>query len=313
MNKLILASISAAMISGCTFYSSPDQEKTGEPTAAQTSASGAELRRAIRGDIDDYIANWRESVEDMPCEFSFIAAENLFLAVPELTQMKDVKTLSYDLESLDGKSTIKNEFARDRKFRRTETDASGKITAAYILNGDKAYVSADGILFKPETDAGIINGLRLDYDLNMDLPRHAKKVGVLSLAVYDFSKDMNSREIAQEPMEIMIDNQRAYRINVRMATRFYAADLTLYVTSNAAHRILRREVKSADGGQDKNAFSSVSSSSRFVKQGKFVFPGFTHESKNGKAVDYTVKNVQVNSDSVSAARFVPDAIDSQAK
>lgn len=277
------------------------------------------LKEAIRTDINQYIDGCSCSLEGLSCRVASVDVKTLFSSISMLKQMEKIKTLAYDLESLDGKTCVKYWFMRPGMAKKIVTDPSGKIHAAAILNNGKYYESKDGILYSPGNGNSTLEWL---YDLNMELAQRTGSVSVLTYDSYHFnaeSQDQRLREVVCEPLEMIVDNVRCCRFSLNTAiNKENRVNLVLFVNSAFNSDIVRMEF---NPDSDSAPFPpAVLSLSRFFYSGGFRQPGFVSialanpsgTEKTGKPgrIEYTIKNIRINQP-VAASEFEPDVLDSK--
>ncbi len=252
------------------------------------------LRDEIARDVDEKIQFVKENMFDpTESDYSSEFAKDFFNSTPAVAQQKEFRTLSYTMESLDGKMKVSYTFALGRRMKFVVTDSNNKVYYAQILNGDNAYASNDGITYKRITLAEHINELRLTYDMAMAFAKNAKEVTLAEI-------DMNG---TKEPMTVKIDDQRCWRFDVKLGDSDYEALVSVFVTADEKRHQVANRVVSLKGLA--KAPVMINCSRFFVKDG-VVFPGFiTTDSKD--APQMTIKNLVVNG-SVSDLEFEPDTL-----
>jgi len=236
MKQLVLALLSAAVIPVFTGCASSDSN---DPQAA--------LKQAVRKDIEQYSAKYDKSVESRPCQFSNIGAKEVFENIPFVNQQPEIPCITYKLEDQATKNVIQCTIAREYKMKQVFTTPDGsKVTGVVILNNKKAYTSPDGVKFKEISDPFTINALRFNYILDMDLERHIKNVAVETVDVYKQEPGKTKWTTVKEPVEIVIDDERCYRIDMDVANSDFQAKLVMYIRSDDRAPI-KMEIKPVKG------------------------------------------------------------------
>lgn len=279
----ILSAAALATLAGCA----TNQEETLFPFEDP-------LRDEIAKDVDERIQFYKQHMID-PTESNYSSefAKEFFTNTPAVSQQKRFRTLSYTMESLDGKKKVRYTFALGRRMKLVVTDNNNKVIYAQILNGDKAYNSTDGVLYKTITLPEHINHLRLIYDMAMAFARNAKDVTLTEIGMAG----------AKEPVTFKIDNQRCWKFDVNLGDDNYDALVSVFVTADEKRHQISNIIKPGKG-LEKNPFS-IACSRFFVKDG-VVFPGLiTTNSKDDDQM--TIKDLVVNG-SVSDLEFEPDTL-----
>ncbi len=262
-------------------------------------------RQEIIDDLNSYMEAYSESPEAENCNFSSESAKEIFEKIPALQQQKNIKYLSFDMESNDGKSVVRSMFAPNEKLKLRFQDEKGKVLLSLILNNKTVYLSSDGIQYK-KADAKLTAALRFLYDSTVKFPECTKKVEVQTFDAYKFGKKDEARKTVKEPLEIMIDGIRCYCFNVSFLSNTYSADLKLYVTADDMMNLVRVE-SMPKTGLEGTARNQTTINSRFFYQDGFVFPGLT-QVNNGKTVnEMTMKNISVNKE-FPESEFTPDIL-----
>lgn len=268
-------------------------------------SSSCETRNIIRDDINAYMEEYGNSVEVRPCEFSSVSAEKLFAEIPAINQQKNFKTLVMEMESIDGKAKVRTVFAAGEKVKLVISDSNDKIIVSFILKDNKVYRSTDGIEYQL-ADSRIVPGFRLLYDTTMNLAAVTKNVSVQTFDAYNFGKQAAKREMVKEPLEIMMNDTRCYRIDLSVKTRSYETDLVFYVAADDTRNIIRSE--SIPGkGLEGIAQKQTNLNSRFLTQNGFVFPGLSTIINGDQQTEMLLKKVTVNQP-VPESEFTPDVL-----
>lgn len=256
------------------------------------------MRDAIQNDIESRVQTYKkEAANNEACVYSSCFAEKMFNSIPAVAQQKKFTTLSYDMQSLDGKMNVSYLFATGRRMKFVVKDNNGKILYAQILNGDAAYSSRDGIEYTPITLEEHINELRLNYDMTMTFANKAKSV---SLKDYEFK---SGNKTIREAVECEVDDQRCWQFDVEIGDDDYNALISVFISADAMRHQVSNVVKPGDG-LAKNPITVKCS--RFVVQDGFVFPGFiTTDSKDtpqlalkGFAINKTIADIEFEPDMV---------------
>lgn len=286
MKQFVHAILSAAALATLAGCASPAEEKLfpiDDP-----------MRDQIDKDISTRIQSYQRNVAvNGDCVYSSELAEKMFNAIPAVAQQKKLKTLSYDMESLDGKMKVSYQYALGKRMKFVVKDNNGKVLYAQILNGDKAYNSRDGIEYTAITLPEHINELTLNYDMTMAFANKANKVSLVDQEVKG----------VREPMEFKVDGMRCWRFDVEIGDDNYDALVSVFISADANSHQVSNAVKPGNG-LEKNPI--VVKCSRFVVQEGFVFPGFiTTDSKD--APQMTLKKFAVNKP-ISDLEFEPDMV-----
>ncbi len=283
----ILSAAALAALAGCASSSSSQMEKLfpiDDPVRAE-----------IEKDVDERIRFYKKNTFDVTeSNYSSEFAKEFFNSTPAIAQQKEFSTLSYTMESLDGKMKVRYSFAIGRRMKLVVTDNNNKVLYAQILNGGKAYSSADGVLYKEITLSEHVNELRLTYDMAMAFAKKAKNVALAEINMAG----------AKEPLTVKIDGKRYWMFNVTLGDDDYEALVTVFVTPDANRHQIINKITPVDG-LAKNPVTVYCS--RFFVQDGVVFPGFT--TTDGKdAPQLTIKNLVVNGP-VSDLDFEPATLD----
>lgn len=252
------------------------------------------VRDEVAKDVAERIQFYKKNVYD-PTESNYNSefAKEFFNSTPAVAQQKKFRTLSYTMESLDGKMKVSYTFALGRRMKFVVTDNNNKVVYAQILNGDKAYNSNDGVLYKEITLSEHVNELRLTYDMAMAFAKNAQEV---TLAEADIAGK-------KEPILVKVDGQRCWMFDVKLGDDDYNALVSVFVSADANRHQIANKVNPGKG-LAKNPVTI--NCSRFFEKDGIVFPGFiTTDSKD--APQMTIKNLVVNGP-VSDLDFEPDTL-----
>lgn len=255
------------------------------------------VRDCIEQDIESKIQYYKQINTENKVVYSSELAEKMFNNIPAVAQQKKMKTLSYDMESLDGKMKVNYFFTTSKRMKFVVKDNSGKVLYAQILNGDKAYSSKDGIAYTPITLPEHINELRLNYDMTMAFAGKAKAVSLVDHEI------KCGQKVTREPLEFNVDDQRCWRFDVELGDANYNALVSVFVSADAKGHQISNAIKPGMGLASNPIAVKCS---RFVVQDGFVFPGFiTTDSKD--APQMTLKKIAINKP-ISDLEFEPDMV-----
>lgn len=252
------------------------------------------VRDKIAKKVDERIQFFKQhTVDPTESDYNSEYAKEFFNSTPAVAQQKKFRSLSYTMESLDGKQKVSYTFALGRRMKFVVTDNNNKVIYAQILNGDKAYNSRDGVLYKEITLAEHVNELRLTYDMAMAFARNAKSVTLAEIGMKG----------VKEPLTVKVDDQRCWMFQVTLGDKDYEALVSVFVTADENRHQVANKIAPGKG-LAKNPITIICS--RFFVKDGVVFPGFiTTNSKD--APQMTIKNLVVNG-SVSDLEFEPDTL-----
>lgn len=279
----ILSAAALATLAGCA----SNQEET-------LFAIDDPVRDEITKKVDERIQFFKQhTVDPTESDYNSEYAKEFFNSTPAVAQQKKFTSLSYTMESLDGKQKVSYTFALGRRMKFVVKDNNNKVLYAQILNGDKAYNSNDGVLYKEITLDEHVNELRLTYDMAMAFARNAKSVTLAEI----------NMEGVKEPLIVKVDDQRCWMFHVNLGDENYDALVSVFVTADENRHQVANKIKPGKGlAKDP---LTVICSRFFVKDG-VVFPGFiTTDSKD--APQMTLKDLVVNK-TVSDLEFEPDTL-----
>lgn len=269
MKHFVLAILAAAVIpvfSGCASSGkAPDTAQAG--TADQQEKT---LKAAISREIEDYMKKYDASVESRPCQFSCVGAETVFRDIPFISQQKDIPYQTYRLEDLGSKQIIQCTLAREYKMKQVRQTQDGKITGVLILNDRKVFISPDGKQYKQVTEPLMVNAMRFHYDLAMNLDTNIRKVAVETVDTYKLDPKTTAWSTMQEPVEILIDNERCYRLDMLLQTNDYAAKIEMYIKSDDRQPI--RMIITPVSGLPRECGMTILMSDFRLSKDSFLFP-----------------------------------------